>query len=308
MSERWRELEPLPSRELLAFVAAVEAGGLGAAAGSLSLTQSAVTKRIQSLERRLGTKLLRRSHDGVTPTAAGRALYPDAKEGLAALARASASVLDHAQPGPRLRLAASHTTGEILLPRWLAAVRIELPALRSSVAVVNSTAVLSAVEEGEADIGLLPGQAPPAGLESIMVGEDRLVAVVAPRHRWAAAGSVAPSQLASESFFARERGSHTRALAVGALRAAGVELAPELELNSTQALKRTVMGGGYTIISQLAFADEADRGELHALPIRGVDLSRSLYAVRRPGHEPPAVAHQLWSWLAARARPGSHAA
>jgi DNA-binding transcriptional LysR family regulator len=64
--------EPLPSRELAAFLAAVDAGGIGAAAVSLSLTQSAVTKRIQSLERRLGTALLQRSHNGVRPTEAGQ--------------------------------------------------------------------------------------------------------------------------------------------------------------------------------------------------------------------------------------------
>ena len=47
--------------ELAAFVAAVESGTVTGAADALELTQSAATKRLQSLERRLGTELLERT-------------------------------------------------------------------------------------------------------------------------------------------------------------------------------------------------------------------------------------------------------
>jgi LysR family nitrogen assimilation transcriptional regulator len=71
----------LASRELAVFIAGVESGRLGTAADSLALTQSAITKRVQNLARRLGTALLERSHHGVRPTAAGRALYPRPRRG-----------------------------------------------------------------------------------------------------------------------------------------------------------------------------------------------------------------------------------
>jgi DNA-binding transcriptional LysR family regulator len=293
------QLEPLPSRELIAFVAAVETGRLGAAADSLSLTQSAVTKRIQSLEQRLGTQLLERSHNGVSATPAGRALYPDAKEGLVAFSRAARSVHDDkASPDACLRLAASHTIGELLLPRWLAAFRIAVPILHSSVTVANSETVLAAVHEHHADIGLLPDPDRRAGLDSIRVGKDELVVVVGPHHRWTAANSVAPSQLRSETFFTREEGSGTRSLAHDALLHLGVELLPAVEVGSTEALKRMVLREGYTIISSLAIADQQAVGELHALSIQGVDLSRSLCAVKRRSSGPPPVARQFWAWLA----------
>jgi DNA-binding transcriptional LysR family regulator len=291
------QLEPLPSRDLIAFVAAVETGSLGAAANSLSLTQSAVTKRIQSLERRLGIQLLTRSHSGVSPSAAGRALYPDAKEGLAAFSRASRNFRDQAAQPSCLRLAASHTIGELLLPRWLAAFRNAAPTFHSSVTVVSSEAVLAALREHDTDIGLLPDPAPLTRLDSTCVGKDELAVVVGPDHHWAKASSVLPSQLPSEAFFTREQGSGTRALAIEALRRLGIKLTPAVEVSSTQALKRMVLGEGYTIISRLAIADEQNDGVLHALPVRGADLSRRLYAVKHPSSKLTPVAQQFWSWL-----------
>lgn len=292
------QLEPLPSRDLIAFVAAVESGRLSGAADSLSLTQSAVTKRIQSLENRLGTQLLERSHHGVSPTAAGRALYPDAKEGLAAFSRATRNLRDETAAHSCLHLAASHTIAEFLLPRWLAAFRIATPTLRSSVTVVNSQAVLAAVQEHDTDIGLLPNPDPRASLDSVRIGKDELVVVVRSDHRWARASSVAPSQLRSETFFTREEGSGTRSLGLEALRHLGIKLIPAVEVGSTQALKRMVLSEGYTIISRLAITDEQADGELHALSVRGADLCRSLYAVKHPSSKLAPVAQQFWSWLA----------
>ena len=69
---------PLGSAELVAFVAAAEAGSVHGAAETLQLTQSAVTKRIQAPERRVGGRLFERGRFGVRPTELGRTVYPPA--------------------------------------------------------------------------------------------------------------------------------------------------------------------------------------------------------------------------------------
>lgn len=113
-------------------MAAVESGTVNGAADALDLTQSAVTKRIQALERRLGAELLRRGRLGVRPTEEGRALYPEAKQALVALAGAEDVVVElRERRGRFLSLAASHTIGEFLLPGWLAAFRREAPDVRA---------------------------------------------------------------------------------------------------------------------------------------------------------------------------------
>ncbi len=291
-------LEPLPSRELAAFVAAVETGAIGAAADSLSLTQSAVTKRVQSLERRVGLSLLTRSHAGVQPTAAGSALYPDAKQALLALARAADTLQSKKVAGEQpLSLAASHTIGAFLLPSWLAAFTVTAPETEPQVSVTNTTGVLSAVHAHEVDIGFLPDPPPDETIETIHLGHDELVVVVAATHPWARRRTIAPSDLSSEPFVTREPGSGTRATAIGAARSLGVELKPTHETNSTEALKRTVARGGFTIISALALGDERSAGQLSTVRLTGTSLRRELCAVKHRGHTPNHTAKRFWSWL-----------
>jgi DNA-binding transcriptional LysR family regulator len=292
----WQGREPLPSRELAAFVAAVDTGSIGAAAESLSLTQSAVTKRIQSLERQLGAALLHRSHNGVRPTRAGEALYPHANEGLLALARASTAF--EGDRDRRLNLAASHTPGTFLLPNWLAAFSATSSA-KPQVHVVNSEEVLRAVHDRHADIGFMPDPAPDDRLDILAVAEDQLVVAVGSQHKWTRADSVLPKQLASEPFLVREKGSGTRAVAIASLRSLGVELDPELETSSTEALKRALAGGGFTIISSLAIANELRTHQLHSLMITGARLHRTLFAIRRADVPLRGVTMRFWSWLQA---------
>ena len=75
----------LAGAELAALVAAVEAGSVHGAADTLQLSQSSVTKRRQSGERRVGGRLLERGRFGGRPTDLGRAVYPAPKRALEAL-------------------------------------------------------------------------------------------------------------------------------------------------------------------------------------------------------------------------------
>jgi DNA-binding transcriptional LysR family regulator len=290
--------DPLSGRELAAFVAAVEAAGLHGAADALHLTQSAVTKRIHALETRLGVTLFERGRFGVRPTEAGRALYPEAKTALAALDRA-AEVIRRLQEAERgsLTLAASHTTGEFLLPGLLAAFRAVDADAHVTVEIVNSPGVLRLLAERAVDVGFVEGLDALDGLETVVLRRDELVVVVAAGHRWARRGEVTPSDLRREPFFTREPLSGTRAVATAALAAHGVELVPALEATSTQSLKRAVLGGGFTILSRLTVTAEEAAGLLRALPVRGVDLTRELRAVRRPTEQADTTAAHFWRWL-----------
>src|SRR4051812_22795082 len=70
-------------RELTAFVAVAEEGGMSAASRRLHISQPALSQTVSSLERQLGVKLLERSSTGVRPTEAGAALLAEARAILA---------------------------------------------------------------------------------------------------------------------------------------------------------------------------------------------------------------------------------
>jgi len=295
--------DPLASRDLVAFVAAVEAASMHGAADALGMTQSAVSKRVQALERKVGVELLQRGRVGVRATEAGRILYPEAKQSLAALARAAAVVAQTTRARAHaVRLAASYTVGEFLLPGWLAAFRrCEAdPALRVEVDVRNSPAVLSDVRAGVAEIGFVEGIDPLDGLERMAVARDELAVVVGPSHRWAGRASLRPAEIVQEPYFTREPHSGTRAVAAAALARHGVELAPALETRSIQALKRAVVAEGFTLLSRVAVQSEVDAGLLATTTVRDVGFERELYAVRRGVAPGDSAASRLWAWLRAQ--------
>jgi DNA-binding transcriptional LysR family regulator len=293
--------DPLSGRELAAFVAAVDAHTLHAAADTLALTQSAVTKRIAALERRLGQPLLERGRSGVRPTAAGRALYPEARAALSSLERARRAVAESGA-ATALAVAASHTVSGYLLPGWLAGFRAERGALRIAVEVVNSPGVLAAVREGRAELGFVEGIDPLDGLESQLLQTDALVCVVRPGHRFARRDEIRPAELLDEPWLARESGSGTRAVAERALGQRRIVLVPAFEAASTEGLKRALLDGGFALLSRLAVEEEVASGTLAAVPVRDLDLRRELRVVRSAARPGPASA--FWDWLRAHAPHG----
>jgi DNA-binding transcriptional LysR family regulator len=289
--------DPLPGRDLAAFVTALESGTVQGAADALQLTQSAATKRLQALERRVGCPLVERGAHGLRPTAAGGVLYPLAREALASLERAEAAVTSP-DIAPLLRIHASRTVGVTLLPEWLASFRATARPCRVSATIANSEQVVHAVRDGAAEIGFVEGPAAILrGLRELVVAQDEICVIVASDHRWARRRAVAPTELTGEQFLGREAGSGTRAVATARLADAGVELQRVLEVTSGQALKRAILAGGFTLLSERVVADEVAAGTLAAIPVSGVDLRRALRAIRRVRPAPQGPARAFWLWL-----------
>ena len=289
--------DPLSGRELAAFVTAVETGTVQGAADALALTQSAATKRLLALERRVGRRLLERTAQGVRPTEAGAVLYPLAREALAALVSAETAVTSSSRD-EALVIHASRTVGETLLPQWLSSFRVSAAACRVSVAITNSDEVVRAVRDRTAEIGFIEGPAGSMhGLTELVVAHDELRVVVASGHSWARRRAISLKALTQEAYLAREAGSGTREVAATALAAKGVELTPALELSSAEGLKRAVLAGGFTLLSERAIEPEVAAGALRAIPVSGVELRRTLLAVRRSRPALQGPARALWSWL-----------
>ena len=111
--------------DLAVFVRVVDTQGFSAAARVMGLTKSAVSKRINRLEKQLGLRLLQRTTRAMSLTEAGRVLYERAAQGVALLdesARLAAGLVD--APRGTLRVTASVTFGKRclapLIPEFLA--------------------------------------------------------------------------------------------------------------------------------------------------------------------------------------------
>ena len=302
---------PLPSRvsDLTGFdllLSVTRTGSIGRAAAEHGISQPAASARMRLLEAQLGLALIERSPRGsrLTPAGALVAGWAQAVVDAAAALDAGLVALRHERDS-RLRIAASMTVAEYLLPVWLTALRAVDPGAVVALSAVNSAEVAQAVLADAADIGFIEGPEIPDGLHAEPVGRDRLTLVVAPAHPWARRrGGVPAAELARTPLVSREAGSGTRRFLEEALRAqAGLErVPPAAELSSTTAIKAAVAAGagsGPAVLSSLAVAAELSAGTLRAVPVTGVDLTRTLRVVWTPGRRLTGPARDLYT-IAAR--------
>ncbi|MFI8349539.1 LysR family transcriptional regulator [Streptomyces sp. NPDC085596] len=279
--------------ELLLAVARL--GSLGAAARELGITQPAASSRLRSMERQLGVALVDRSPRGSRLTDAGALVTDWARQVVAAAETfdAGAQAL-RATRDSRLRVAASMTIAEYLLPGWLLALRAGRPDTAVSLLAGNSAKVAELLLAGEADLGFVEGLTVPTGLDSAVIAHDRLTVVTAPAHPWARRPRpLKTAELAATPLILRERGSGTRQVLDAAL---GAPARPLIELSSTTAVKAAVIGGaGPAVLSELAVGEELATRRLVGIPVEGVSLRRDLRAVWPTGHRPTGPARELLS-------------
>ncbi|MEU3469689.1 LysR family transcriptional regulator [Streptomyces sp. NPDC006687] len=286
----------LGALELLLAVARL--GSLSGAARRLGITQPAASSRIRAMETRLGVALVDRSPRGSTLTAEG-ALVTDWARRVVEAAEAfdaGAQAL-RGRRDSRLRVAASMTIAEYLLPGWLIALRGERPGTAVSLHAGNSADVAQRVLAHEADLGFVEGLSVPDGLDSAVIAQDRLVVAVAPAHPWARRSrGVEPAELAATPLILRERGSGTRQVLDAALAPVGGLAQPLLELASTTAVKAAALGGaGPCVLSELALVEELAARRLVPVPVSGAALARDLRAVWPTGSRPAGPARDLLS-------------
>lgn len=271
----------LDSLRLLVLVG--ERGSVGKAAAVLGIAQPSASKRLATLERQLGLALVDRTHRGSELTPAGTVVggwaqrVLDDLEGLLTGAEALRIKRD-----AELRVAASMTIAEHLVPMWIGELRRAEPDLYIGLQVTNSERVGELVREGDVDIGFVESPAAPAGLSARQVAIDRLVVVVAPTHPWARRrGGVRMAELATVPLVVREPGSGTRETLDQALHRGGAgETTPLVELGSAAAVRGAVIAGaGPAVMSELAVAADLADGRLVEVAVAGLDLRRTLRAV-----------------------------
>jgi DNA-binding transcriptional LysR family regulator len=167
-------------RELTAFVAVVEEGGISAASRRLHISQPGLSQTVSSLERQLGVKLLERSNTGIRPTEAGAVLLSEAR---AILARRDETVRRMAEfttdGGGVLRLGVPLELPPDLLQRAL----VEFAANRPDTRVVprhrSTAAQLSALRGGELDVGLVRERPVGEEFDAMLVVRENLGVLLA---------------------------------------------------------------------------------------------------------------------------------
>ncbi|HKJ70953.1 MAG TPA: LysR substrate-binding domain-containing protein [Gammaproteobacteria bacterium] len=269
----------------MALRAVAEAGTFTGAARILGWNQPNVSKHLQALETALDTKLLHREHSGNQLTEAGERALEHATtitDSYAALLR-ELERLRAAETG-RLRVGASLTIGDHWLPQVLMEFGEAYPQIAVESRVLYGREALRQASQGMADIALVEGDPGESGLTAQKVGEDMLMVACGQDHPWAGKGSLSLEEFTQGRYILREQGSGARDTLDHYLEESNLPpLEPELEVGSNHAILRMLGSGEHlTVLSSLTLNDAQHSGYLVLLPVRGLNLKRSFWAVRAP--------------------------
>jgi DNA-binding transcriptional LysR family regulator len=183
-------------RELAAFVAVAEEGGMSAASRRLHVSQPALSQTVSSLERQLGVKLLERSSTGVRPTEAGAALLSEARAILARHDQALRRMSEFTAESGVLHLGVPVELPPDLLERTLAEFSASCPDTRVVPRHLSTAAQLSALQGGELDVGLVRQRPARESFDAMLVLRENLGVLLASE---VAAGLVGPDGVRLEA-------------------------------------------------------------------------------------------------------------
>jgi DNA-binding transcriptional LysR family regulator len=243
------------------FVKVVESGGFSAAARTLGMSPSMVTAHVQSLEERLGVRLLNRSTRRVSLTEVGHAYYERCLQVLADVEDAD-QIAQALQSTPRgtLRLNTS-----IAIPPLLAPVIAEFVALYPDVSInlTMTDRMIDLVEEGF-DLAVRNMSVPDSSLVVRRVATYRFVVAGAPSYLAARGTPEQPADLAHHNCLVYSHsawGNEWRFAAPNGEQS--VTVRGNLQANSDNALRlAAVHGQGLALAPSFLLIDEIKAGRL----------------------------------------------
>lgn len=284
----------LSLRQLQIFVAVADSGSTTAASQEIALSQSATSAAVQELERLLDLRLFDRVGKRLQLNEQGRALLPRARAVLDA-----ASAVERFAQAPEaarqsVRMGASLTVADHMLPRVLAAFLGDLPGQaphwHSQVAVGNTAHICAQVASFELDIGLIEGPShEPLLIAQPWLEDDMVIAgapmlvdrLLAQSQGQAPEGCICVPALREAVWLLREPGSGTREVADQALYPTLGAYRRHIELGGNESIRQAAAAGlGLACLSRRVVQSALAAGTLVAPPTPLPRISRTWYWVR----------------------------
>ncbi|GAE25134.1 LysR family transcriptional regulator YeiE [Halalkalibacter wakoensis JCM 9140] len=277
------------------FVTVVELRHFSKAAKVLNLSQPNVSLHIRNLESELETTLFIRSPKQVKVTAAGEMFYLKAKKIIALYEEAKQEIADqkHIVQGT-IKIGASFTIGEYILPRVLAEYAKEHPQVNVEVMVGNTEEVIKKTRSNELDISLIEGEVSEQEVEAVPFMDDEMIIIASSSHPLAQIRMVAPDLLHDQVWILRESGSGTRAFSNQLIQNLNLQVKRSFVFSSSQGIKEAVSAGlGIAMISRLTVRKELELGELKEINIGNRKFTRK-FSIIKGKHDFVSRAHDLF--------------
>lgn len=270
--------------ELKTFMAVSNFKNFTRAAEHLNMSQPTVSLHIKHLEEELRTPLFMRAKKVFYITPAGELLYERAAQLLQLVQQTKEEILwQHKEVIGVLRVAASYTIGESVLPGVLVRLNNKHPNLQLEISIVNTEDVETSVRELKCDIGLIEGTIKPGELEIHPFMEDKLILVASGQHPIVTNLMIKKEDLLHAHWVMRERGSGTREYTDYLLQAIGHVKPSRTIISSNEGVKQTVLNGlGIAAVSIHTVKDELEQRRLVKLNVDIAPQTRTFSVLSSP--------------------------
>jgi len=286
-------------RRLSYFISLYEEGSITRAARRLHVVQPAVSMQIAKLEATVGQKLFERNSRGMTPTAAGRAMYAIYLPILRDLAgaRQSMEALTGEVSGPVSVGVVFSMSERVLLPA-IRSFSERYPGVRLSIVEGYTTTLVEWVSAAKVDFAIVirPTRKVTLAAEHIVSGEFILASNA--RLKTAVPATIGFKSLAKLKLVLPSRLHHLRTILDEHAGIAGIDLAPKMELDSINAIADLVAATDYfTVLPTTTLHNSLAAGLLRSHQIVSPKVARDLIAVHHPRRPLSAAAVALKDML-----------
>ncbi|MBT5818060.1 MAG: LysR family transcriptional regulator [Proteobacteria bacterium] len=188
-------------RQVDAFRAVMITGTITGAAEMMNISQPAVTRLIQELERALGFDLFTRQGRQIVPTVESRLFFDEVETshlGLDQLTQSAANIREHKEGSLRLVTIPSVVT--MFIGQILKAFDTAFPNVAVSLEVQPTQRVFEYITSGQCDLGIstLPMENPAVVSQPVLRGQS--VCIFPKRHRLSSKAKITPKDLEGEEF------------------------------------------------------------------------------------------------------------
>ncbi len=259
----------LLSTAITYFQTVARLGSIRAAADSLNVAPSAVSRQIAKLEHELGAPLFERLPRGLQLTSAGEILTQHARASASEFERGRAAIQDlRGLHRGEVALATVESVAAGFLPRLLTDFWAKSPRISTNVLVSGSTQAFHAVVNGEADLVLAFDMPITPKLQVLASARLRLGAVMSPKHRFASAKSVRFRDFVGEPVFLTDPSMTMRPSIEAAMRNSAVKLTVRAVTNSVYLMNLLASANtGVAFETRLGIPVEEKKGNLVFVPL-----------------------------------------
>jgi DNA-binding transcriptional LysR family regulator len=250
-----------------------------------SVTQSAVSQQISSLERQFKSLLIERSKKKFRLTREGQVLYDFSKQIIQTYDSLHSKLQEIKDIiSGTIRVATIYSIGLHDLPPYIKRFLKDYPTVRVHVEYRRANQVYEDVAGNVVDIGLVAYPLRDAKLETVPLRKEPLVLICHPQHPLAKLRSLKLKAIAGQKFVAFEPDIPTRKALDKVLKESTVDVQTVMEFDNIETVKRAVeIEAGISIVPQGTVAQEVSKQTLVAIPIEDADLFRPLAAIYKKG-------------------------